>query len=741
MWKFAPSGLNKNIRLLLEIVLCVVVCLLGMWYVLRLQYLDLSVPYVYRGDGLSTSLFIKGMIENGWYNVNPSLGAPFGLEMYDYPLGGDNFQYLIMKVLSLINADYVWVMNVYYLLTFPLCMISAYIVLKHFKVNIPLALAFSLLYTFVPYHIIRTGHLFLLGYYMVPLIVMVILWVAHKEDFLLVKRDSNSGLKYKINWNMELVASFIICILIGSTGAYYAFFACFFLLVMGAVRYIQEKKALYIIKSIFLIFIVAVTLVLNISPSILYKISNSDGQSTSARNFEASEVYGLKIAQLLLPTTGHNIDWISDKKDEYNAKAPLVNENDTASLGFVGAIGFMYLLFVLFKNTQYKSNIDRYNKSLSLLNISAILLGTIGGFSVLFAALISAQIRSYNRLSIFIAFFACLALAMNIDGILNKMKKNFKYIVSVILCLFIAILGMYDQSTHPLAPSEVTAIDYNNDVKFVQQINKLMPSKSMIFQVPYVSFPEGEHLNNMGNYDLLKGYLHSSDLLWSFGNMKNGFGDKWMKELVKLPIDKAINIISYSGYTGIYIDRTGYTTDYANELEVKLQGIINVKPIESENKMLAFYDLRDYVDDLKNEGTEEEWEAYKQQYLSNINYDTEISLSESEWEFVQSKTGYKIVQTSNLENLPEDQLNISVTNSEGNSLVFNDGFSDPNQYSNRHWEQPSHFVISIPNTLSGWEEDYLPTINEINEFFNKNKYLLKFTSSQNQLSFAEQVRK
>lgn len=89
-----------------------------MYYVLRINGFDMNLPYIYSGDSISSSLFIKGMIENGWYNLNPFVGAPFGLEMYDYPLGGDNFQYLIMKILSIINPNYVWVMNMYYFLTF-----------------------------------------------------------------------------------------------------------------------------------------------------------------------------------------------------------------------------------------------------------------------------------------------------------------------------------------------------------------------------------------------------------------------------------------------------------------------------------------------------------------------------------------------------------------------------------------------------------------------------------------------
>src|SRR5947208_2500886 len=63
----------------------VFLCLLLLTAALRLWRADLSIPLSSKGDSLLTQLWIKGIIENGWYLSNPSLGAPFGQEMHDYP--------------------------------------------------------------------------------------------------------------------------------------------------------------------------------------------------------------------------------------------------------------------------------------------------------------------------------------------------------------------------------------------------------------------------------------------------------------------------------------------------------------------------------------------------------------------------------------------------------------------------------------------------------------------------------
>ncbi|CAH1223464.1 OB-fold nucleic acid binding domain-containing protein [Paenibacillus sp. JJ-223] len=742
MERFYSLLMRKSLRFPLEYVSCLVITIISMYYVLQINDFDMSLPYIYSGDGLSTSLFIKGMIENGWYNTNPSVGAPFGLEMYDYPLGGDNFQYLVMKVLSLFNSDYIWVMNMYYFLTFPLCMLASFAVFRQLNVNYFFSMSFSLLYTFLPYHIIRVGHLFLLGYYAVPLIIMVMIWIVKHPDFLFVKGEhTQKRFNYHLNLNLKFIAALVICILIGSTGAYYAFFSCFFLLIIGLIQVFTEKKSINLLKSMLLIFLIAGTLLCNVSPSIVYKLSHSqDGSISSARNFEAAEVYGLKVVQLLLPTTNHNVEWIKEKKDEYNSKAPLVNENDTASLGLIGSVGFIFLLFILLFKKRSNNELEKINRSLSIMNISAILLGTIGGFGVLFAALVSAQIRSYNRLSIYIAFFSLLALALNMDIWTKKKLKKSRIAWIVAVSLLISLVGIYDQSTHPLQSKEVIASGYNNDAAFVERISDIMPKESMIFQIPYVSFPEGESLNNMGNYDLLKGYIHSSDLKWSFGSMKNSYADRWMKELVQQPVKEALNILVHTGYTGIYIDRTGYSSDYDKKLESEILNILQITPIESDNKMLAFYDLRDYSDKLKGTVNEQEWNKKKEEFTSKIPYGTEVKITgEENWELVQSKEGYRIVQTSDLTNLPQDQLSLSLKGPDGAFLTFEDEFSGPNKYSFRHWEVPEHFVISISNSSTGWSDNYSPTSEDISQFFKTNNYVLYYnTTSEDQISFKEQ---
>src|SRR5262245_11074237 len=82
--------------------------LLNVWIaerLLRLRRADIHVPFVYEGDGLFYSALIKAILKNGWYLNNPSLGAPYGAQMHDFPQP-DNFNYFLIKVMGWVCPDW-----------------------------------------------------------------------------------------------------------------------------------------------------------------------------------------------------------------------------------------------------------------------------------------------------------------------------------------------------------------------------------------------------------------------------------------------------------------------------------------------------------------------------------------------------------------------------------------------------------------------------------------------------------
>src|SRR5438445_5436046 len=101
------------------------------------------------------------MLDNGWWMTNQYLGPPPQLEMHDYPTNC-NLHFAVLKFLSIFTSNAATLVNIYFLLSFPLVSIAALAALRSMGVSRPVAVVSSILYAFLPYHLWRgESHLFL----------------------------------------------------------------------------------------------------------------------------------------------------------------------------------------------------------------------------------------------------------------------------------------------------------------------------------------------------------------------------------------------------------------------------------------------------------------------------------------------------------------------------------------------------------------------------------------------------
>lgn len=565
-----------------------VCCALTCWF-LQLWRADPGIPFAYGvRDELTVAMGAKWLIENPWIFYNPHLGMPFGSTMFNYPQP-DVFHYLTIKFLGLTTSRFGLVMNLFYLLTYPATLLCTLSVLRQFKIGYPAALLGSFLYTFLPYHFMRgEGHLFLVAYYLIPLVALLMFRVTSNNPPLL---EEGEGKWPRPAWPRRgSIGTVIICLIAGSSGVYYAFFACVLMMIAGTAAAAAQRRLAPLISALLLTGLIGTTVLLCISPHLLYGHGNP-----VARVSGDAETYALKISQLLLPLSGHRWQRLALLKNSYYFNAPLVNENDAATLGFIGSLGFVLLLGwaavrVMGANCKRLDRDDQRVLSLAaLLTLAATLLATIGGFGSLFAVLISSQIRSYNRISVYIAFFALLAVVLVIDrGIGARLVKlSSKLLYSLGLVLLTAI-GLYDQTSTAFIPDygKIGAA-FRSDAEFVKRIEKKVPPGAMIFQLPYMTFPEASE------YDLSRGYLHSRRLRWSYGAMINERSDLWARAAQVLPVPEMVRRLAEAGFSGIYLDRRLYPDNGAS-IEQQLSFTLDELPIASPQSQLSFFSLEEY---------------------------------------------------------------------------------------------------------------------------------------------------
>ncbi len=83
----------------------------------------------------------------------------------------------------------------------------------------------------------------------------------------------------------------------------------------------------------------------------------------------------------------------------------------------------------------------------------------------------------------------------------------------------------------------------------------------MLFQLPYMKNFENGPLNNMWDYTLLRGPLHSKTLKFSYGAGYGTENDAWYQATSELEPDAMVAELRTQGMAGIYLDLDGYPED------------------------------------------------------------------------------------------------------------------------------------------------------------------------------------
>lgn len=524
---------------------------------------ELATPYSYAGDGMAYVWNVQRAIEGTWYFDNLRSGFPFGSNHLDYPTA-DTGSYLAIKLLGWANLSAAAVLNLYYLVGFSLAAITAYLVSRTLDVSKSFAIATALLYTFTSFHFGRVGHLFFTWYFVAPLFFYVgFRLLSDKPVFL----EKSLSLSSKLANVLALTA-------LASFGIYYSFFGCLVIFFCTGIAVCVHRSWKHVMEGVLTLSFIAFGVLLNVLPSLLNIFRNGENREGVSRFAAESELYALKITQLLLPRSDHRFDAFFEFTNRYNSSFPLITENVSASLGMVGSIGFLLLMGFAFSLPflRSKNSTGRGNTTfqlgqlhvLAILCVGLVLIGTVGGFSTLFSMLVSSAIRSWNRISIFIAFISVLACMLVVNIWVVKCtskiaKPRYRQALILIIAVVITVLGILDQTAKPCHSCLLGNQNlYENDRAFIHTVEASLPKNAAIYQLPYASYPENGAVNGMGSYDQARGHLHSQHLKWSFGGMRGREGDWFYRKLAQLPIAEQVTVAAAMRVSGIYIDRRGY---------------------------------------------------------------------------------------------------------------------------------------------------------------------------------------
>ena len=550
---------------------------------------DLRVSLAVRGDAPPLLAMIKDLNASGWYFTNPDLGAPFGQELYDFPVyAGDTLHFLVIKAMSLFADQPGLILNAFVLLSYAWCGLAAYVAMRALDVSPAAAVVPAALFAVLPFHFLRdaAGHSLLASYVAVPIGVYLCLAVLTGRPLVGPRRRT--------------LVTLALCVLIGTTGLYFAALTLMLLALATAfAAWRRPAVRTTLAGGGTALATIVVVLALGLAPTALHRLEHGANEKVANRGVADTEYYGLTLAQLVLPPDYHRVGALAGPHDRYTA-APVVAGEGTSWPGTLALAGLVLLTLAALSRLAGDRPrgllADERLSASALLAGAAFVLGTAGGGSAIVAALFTTQLRGWNRISVVLAFLGLLAVAVAIDRLRGRVRgAALAGGLAVLL-----VLGALDQTSPEFRPPyERAQAKWAADGRFVQAVEERLGGEGDVVQLPYLRFPESPRLLRMRDYDPLAGYLHAdAGLRWSYGAMKNRPTD-WQAALAGKPLEEQVRGAAAAGFEGLWVDGFGFAdTPVTLATLTKLTGS---PPITSDGGRFSFFDLRPFATALRGE--------------------------------------------------------------------------------------------------------------------------------------------
>ncbi len=573
----------------------------------RLWRANLHFPiFPANGDVAYELTMVKGIMQHGWYESNPTLAAPFGQLNYDFPAFiGDIGKVMMIKALALIFTNPAVVMNIMILSGFPLIALTAFLVLRCLGFSRGIGLVCAVLFATSPIHFLLGPLQVMLGLYIgIPLSGYLILAVISERP--LFAQRERPGPRWSAWLSRRSVGTIAMALLVGCLGLDYAEFTCLLIAICALLVFATKRKVGALLTATLVIIAVVIPVVGSAVPDLTYRAAHGTNVVVAHRLPFETFVYGLQPIQLIMPQLDDRIAplarltaRIDGDLDKSYPGVP-VDLGSQISLGLVSAIGLIWILCVavggaiagrLFKNPLANQA--------GIAALLTILLAMTSGGSVLFAYLVTPQLRVWARIAILVGFFAVVGLALLLEWVRNAIgaRTAARWLNGAVL-LLVLVAGVFEGTTNRFVPDyqQFSAV-WRDDARFVTQIQHTLPSNSMVLELPYVPFPEARLPTGLTSYEPLVPYLHSTTLRWSAGAM-DGRPTDWMASASTRPTDQLITDAVAAGFSGVYVLRAGYA-DQGISVVDSIQALIGTPPLNDVDGGAAFFDLRPYAERMR----------------------------------------------------------------------------------------------------------------------------------------------
>lgn len=511
-----------------------------------------GVPLDYRGDAPQIMGWIKAASEGDyipfWGETISRLGAPYYANWNDYPMYEKILTFFLGMVARCIGVFQT--SNFGVMFGHVMSVVSFYWCCRFMRFSKTWSFVGAVLFSFTYYHFFRNlGHLLLAYSYPVPWAVLSC-WV--------IVGSKRMKVGDRLSWMCIITA-----LVMGLSNPYnlnvYVQLLCFAI----AAQYFWRKRPENLRVGVICFMVAGAAFVAINLGTLAYNWQHGKNPAGMDRHYFEAELYALKPMEFFIPPPTHNVDALAAMGDHYIASVFVRGEICSAYLGIVGIAGLIWIFVEAFllmvRGWNRKKPFPPHVPQTTWI----IFLAIIGGLNCIVSLCGFQYFRGTDRYSIFISAIILLFLVSKLTVLSRRWSPG----MNLSLAGAVMAIGIFDQLPRPLAPEEtiVTGKIIESDKAFGQAMEAKLPARTMVFQMPVMSFPEAVPIHDVQGYEMLRPYFVTKTMRFSFGSVRGRNREAWQWEVEKMPAAEMVSTLERYGFGAIYINRKGYA-DHGEDL-------------------------------------------------------------------------------------------------------------------------------------------------------------------------------
>lgn len=523
------------------------------------------------GDMLST--YVNTTVWSGFsYAPTTQYGFPLGMDLNYFP-GIDITENAFAAAVNAMAGTTFTGLNLLVVLSFPLVAALAYLVIRMTGLQGPLAIAFAVAFAVVPFHWGRAlGHTYLSTLYSAVVGLALVLLIASGR---LATEWSRGDRAVKVRWGVVIATT---CVVVAWTGVYYAVFT----LILGAAALVWRFAHRVPWRTLALdaapLVGVVVLLVVGFLPSLLTLRADPPlaplgdrSPIESVTNAGALALALLPLPQSELPRGGYYNEAVLEVLNE----APFGESTAITNFGtWVTSLALVvFLVAVLVRARRGRPEGDGNPITLGLVGYLigvTVLFLVPWGLNLLFAGVVSSQIRAWNRLLPFLLLLFLVAAAVALRHTALARRWAISLPIALVLLGLTALDSVYPfRSAYAGSVAEgAEATQAGRDYSVA--VSAAIPQECGVLQLPHLGYPENGRQEGMNDYDHFWQSITDPGKRWSYGAVRNTDAGVWSAQLPQVPTDEQLALLRGAGFCAVHVDRRGYAPEVVDEVVADL---------------------------------------------------------------------------------------------------------------------------------------------------------------------------